>query len=73
MAAEPDATAARAMLGGRSAEAAADDPDWLEALVARSPLLPDAQLRQHWRRVIAWLPPAARQELAEVLLGVEQA
>jgi hypothetical protein len=53
------------------AEAYAADTQWLEALVADSPLLPEAALRQHWRRVIAWLPLAARDELAEIVLSVE--
>jgi hypothetical protein len=55
------------------AEALAADTAWLEALVADSPLLPEAVLRRHWRRVIAWLPLAARDELAEILLSVETA
>jgi hypothetical protein len=50
-----------------------DDVAWLDALVAGSPLLPDAALRRHWRKVIAWLPLAAREELAEVLQSVEEA
>jgi hypothetical protein len=54
---------------------AADEQDaaWLRALVARSPLLPEAVLRKHWQRVIAWLPPAARHELADILLAAEEA
>jgi hypothetical protein len=48
------------------------DHDDLRQLVAGSPLLPDAALRSHWLRVIDWLPPAARQELWEVLLAAEE-
>jgi hypothetical protein len=44
---------------------------WLRALVDRSPMLPDEVLRRHWRRVIPWLPIAARYELAAILLEVE--
>jgi len=51
----------------------AQDAEWLSALVARSPLLPDAVLRRHWQKVIAWLPPAARHELADILLAAEEA
>jgi hypothetical protein len=39
----------------------------LRLLVERSPLLPDADLRTHWLRLIPWLPAAARFELAEIL------
>jgi hypothetical protein len=54
---------------------AADPQDaaWLSALVARSPLLPEAVLRKHWQEVIDWLPPAARHELADILLAAEEA
>jgi hypothetical protein len=48
----------------------ADDIAWLKALVARSPLL-DATLREHWQRVLEWLPPPARQELADILTSIE--
>jgi hypothetical protein len=51
----------------------AQDAEWLNALVARSPLLPEAVLRGHWQTVIAWLPPAARHELADILLAAEEA
>jgi hypothetical protein len=51
----------------------AQDAAWLSALVARSPLLADEPLREHWEKVIAWLPPAARHELAEILLAAEEA
>jgi hypothetical protein len=51
----------------------AQDTDWLNALVARSPLLPEAVLRRHWQTVTAWLPPAARHELADILLAAEDA
>lgn len=48
-----------------------DDPHWLAALVARSPVLPEAALREHWQTVIAWLPPPLRYELAGILMEVE--
>jgi hypothetical protein len=55
-----------------SAEAGSpEDVEWLRALVARSPLLPEASLRRHWRRVIPWLPTALRYELAGILMDVE--
>jgi hypothetical protein len=44
---------------------------WLRKLIDRSPLLPEASLRSHWRRVIPSLPTALRYELAAVLLEVE--
>ena len=44
----------------------------LEALIARSPVLADASIRAHWQRLVPWLPPAARDELAGILLDVEQ-
>jgi hypothetical protein len=47
------------------------DAAWLSALVERTPLLPDATLRQHWQTVIPWLPTAERYELAAILLGIE--
>jgi hypothetical protein len=43
------------------------DAEALRALVRRSPLLTDAQVRRHWLRLIAHLPAAARYELAEIL------
>jgi hypothetical protein len=46
---------------------------WLGELVERSPLLPDAVLRRHWRNVIPWLPIAARYELAAILLESNRA
>lgn len=46
---------------------------WLDGLIARSPALADTTLRRHWRRLTAWLPPAAREELADILLELEQA
>jgi hypothetical protein len=46
---------------------------WLRSLVDRSPLLNQRELRQHWSRLISWLPVAARYELAAILLEVEQA
>jgi hypothetical protein len=60
-------------LDGRDELEALDGRDELEALIARSPLLPDAALRRHWRRLVPWLPPAARDELADILLDVEHA
>jgi hypothetical protein len=50
-----------------------DNDAWLRALVDRSPLIPDAAVRRHWRRLIPWLPTAARYELAAILLDVEHA
>ena len=47
--------------------------DWLAALIARSPVLTDAPVRRHWQRLVPWLPAAAREELASILLDVEQA
>jgi hypothetical protein len=44
---------------------------WLTQLVERSPLLPEASIRGHWRRVIPSLPTALRYELAAILLRVE--
>jgi hypothetical protein len=61
------------MRDDRVADAQAGRDDWLVALIARSPLLPEATLRRHWRRLAAWLPAAARDELADILLEVEQA
>jgi hypothetical protein len=46
---------------------------WLGELVERSPLLPDAVLRRHWRNVIPWLPIAVRYELAAILLESNRA
>lgn len=54
-------------------EARPDDPAWLAALIVRSPLLPDATLRKHWQRIIPWLPPLLRYELAGILLDGELA
>jgi hypothetical protein len=53
-------------------DAKPDDPAWLSQLVARSPLIPEARLRQHWRRVISFLSAAQRYELAAILLEAEQ-
>jgi hypothetical protein len=50
-----------------------EDPDWLAALVKRSPVLPDPALREHWRTVITWLPTQLRYELAGILMDVEVA
>jgi hypothetical protein len=44
---------------------------WLKQLIDRSPLLPEAALRAHWRKVIPLLPTALRYELAAILLEVE--
>jgi hypothetical protein len=44
---------------------------WLKQLIDRSPLLPEASLRRHWRSVIPLLPTALRYELAAILLEVE--
>jgi hypothetical protein len=46
---------------------------WLRLLLDRSPLLIQDELREHWLRLISWLPVAARYELAAILLEVEQA
>ena len=54
-------------------DASPDNDAWLTALVDRSPLLPDAVLRAHWRRVIPWLSAAARYELAAILVDLERA
>jgi hypothetical protein len=54
-------------------EALPDDPKWLSELVRRSPLLPESALRRHWQHLIPWLPPAARYELAGILLDIELA
>lgn len=48
-----------------------ENDEWLRVLVERSPLLPDAALRAHWRRVIPWLPTAARYELAAILTPLD--
>jgi hypothetical protein len=52
-------------------QAQPDDPEWLRALLRRSPLLPEAALRRHWQHLVPWLPTAARYELAAILLDVE--
>lgn len=54
-----------------TAETRPDDPAWLRALIARSPLLPDATLRAHWQSLVPWLPVELRYELAGILLDVE--
>jgi len=54
-------------------EALVERDDWLEMLIGRSPVLADAAIRRHWRRLVPWLPPAARYELASILLEVEHA
>ena len=45
---------------------------WLRALVQRSPLLPEAALKRHWKNIVPALPIAARYELAAILVGVER-
>jgi hypothetical protein len=50
-----------------------EDPQWLATLVARSPVLPEAALREQWQRVIPWLPTPLRYELAGILMEVELA
>jgi hypothetical protein len=55
------------------AEASPENDTWLRELVERSPLLPDAALRRHWRHLVPWLPVAARYELAAILLEVDRA
>jgi hypothetical protein len=52
-------------------EPSPEDTAWLTTLVERSPLLPDAQLKRHWLRVIPWLPTSARYELAATLREIE--
>jgi hypothetical protein len=54
------------------ADVAPDNDAWLSRLIDRSPLLPDASLRRHWRRVIPALPVALRYELAAILLDIER-
>jgi hypothetical protein len=49
------------------------DSALIDALIARSPVLADPALKRHWRRLAPWLPPAARAELSDILLDVEQA
>jgi hypothetical protein len=44
---------------------------WLTRLIDRSPLVPEAALRGHWRTVIPSLPIALRYELAAILVEVE--
>jgi hypothetical protein len=56
-----------------ASEPAASDDAWLEGLIARSPALADGAVRRHWRRLVPWLPAAAREELADILLEFEQA
>jgi hypothetical protein len=48
-----------------------ENDDWLGRLIDRSPLLPDASLRGHWRQVMPSLPTALRYELAAILQEVE--
>jgi hypothetical protein len=52
-------------------EPSPEDTAWLTTLVERTPLLPDAPLKQHWLRVIPWLPTPARYELAATLREIE--
>ncbi|HEY1295407.1 MAG TPA: hypothetical protein VGJ60_20205 [Chloroflexota bacterium] len=55
------------------AEDQVERDEWLCALIERSPVLADAALRRHWSELVPWLPPAARYELAGILLEFEQA
>ncbi|HLZ31063.1 MAG TPA: hypothetical protein VKV73_27405 [Chloroflexota bacterium] len=55
------------------ADGSPESDDWLRKLIDRSPLLPEASLRAHWRQVIPSLPTALRYELAAILLEVEHA
>jgi len=55
------------------AEASPENDAWLQGLVDRSPVLADAVLRAHWRRLIPWLSSATRYELAAILLDIEHA
>jgi hypothetical protein len=50
-----------------------DSDALLGSLIARSPMLADPQVRRHWLHLVPWLPQAAREELAGILLDVEQA
>jgi hypothetical protein len=52
-------------------ESSPENDAWLNAVIERSALLPEAGLRRHWRRVVPWLSTAARYELAAILLGTE--
>jgi hypothetical protein len=52
-------------------DASPESDDWLRDLIDRSPLLPDAAIRRHWRIVVPRLPIQARYELAAILLEVE--
>jgi hypothetical protein len=54
-------------------EPAPESDVWLQTLVDRTALLPDPSLRAHWRRVVPWLPPQARYELAAILLDIDHA
>jgi hypothetical protein len=42
-------------------------------LLERSPLLPDAALRQHWRELLPWLSASDRYELVATLLAAQAA
>ena len=52
-------------------ETSPDSDAWLRQLIARSLLLPEANLRRHWQTLVPRLPRSARYELAAVLLEVE--
>ena len=52
-------------------DASPESDDWLRELIDRSPLLPDAAIRRHWRTVVSRLPTQARYELAAILLEGE--
>jgi hypothetical protein len=54
----------------------ADGPEnleWLIALVRRSPVIADEDLRRHWSVVVRWLSLDQRYTLAAILLDVEHA
>jgi hypothetical protein len=57
----------------RHNSASPEDDEWLSRLIERSPLLPDAALRRHWRVVLPWLRIEDRYALAGLLLEAEQA
>jgi hypothetical protein len=52
-------------------DASPESDDWLGQLIERSPLLPDAAIKRHWRAVVPRLPTPARYALAAILLEVE--
>jgi hypothetical protein len=50
-----------------------ENAEWLRALIRRSPVLSDPDLRRHWERLVPHLPVEARYTLAAILLDVEHA